>query len=803
MGQLSTIVARSSIALLTVMGSACFGQTTPTNQFITAKTFEFSVFQSPIYFPKSAFAVGDVNGDGDLDVVANTGFADSPLLEVLLGDGKGDFTPHAVEQSNSNYPDTILLADVNGDGKLDLVTTTGGVTDPMSGNILSYGVVYVWLGNGNGTFQTPNNILPANTFYQGGQPAVGDVNGDGKPDIVLRVQTGIQVYWNEGSGKFKAGTVYAGGNPYPSVLAGADLNGDGRMDVVVAASGQNNQGIQIFLSNASGGLTPSEVYSIGTPSVYFEEIGVDDINQDGHPDLAIPTATDIAILLNQGDGTFRLGKPVNFEDKTNDVYSLPPGASCGVVIADFMKDGKPDLVSCGSVYPGNGDGTFADPRVYSVDTERLLAVGDFNNDHMPDLLAFGVNFTTNIPQLTLQFGQRDGSFSGSVVTQTPNAESIATADFNRDGIADVAVLNGAPPRGNGTARVTVFPGTGENYFAHGVVYPIGIQGGQIVAGDLNGDGITDLVIVADYANVNAYDTSVLLGKADGTFQPARNYVLVKTPAYDSSHIADTILADVNGDGKLDLVGDWGVALGKGDGSFKNPIALPAVVTTPAAMAVGDFNHDGHVDLAVLQQDPNPQDTLDLLILSGDGSGMFKLANEYDNVGGAIAIKAVDINKDSNLDLVILNEVVTTTYATNVISVALGSGDGSFGPLIDSSEFTGSNILMADFDRDGKLDLATDNTSTISSIDSITYGRGLGNGSFTAAYSYYISALPDSYLGANDPFFYHPIQSVVLDINGDGYPDIVALDDSGLVRIINSGNKTVESHVIADLGDSLR
>ncbi len=765
--------------VLLALGAVCQSQTTPTNQFITAKLVDFPNLSL------GRFAVGDLNGDGKLDVVAGSKTSPSGL-EVLIGHGDGTFSSHAIEQKSAFTCCGFALADLNGDGNLDIVRATPGQTD-QNGNITSYGALSIFLGNGDGTFQPERNYLENKTLLSGANPVVGDVNGDGKPDVAVSAEGGVQVYFNKGGGRLAPGPVYKGSSSISGVVGGADLNGDGRLDVVA----NTTNGIQIFTSNGSGGLTAGAAYDFTLATgrgLDPNQFAIGDLNRDGHRDLVVATENNLAVLLGKGDGTFRFGKPVPYNVLVPIEAGGTIGAYCGIAIADFRRNGKPDLVTCGSVYPGNGDGTFGNPRIYSVDSQDQVIAADFNNDHELDLLSpYGDGFS-------LSLGVKGGSFRSSVVTSTTLAGSITTADFNRDGIADVAVVNAAPGLGKQTAHVTIFPGTGKNYFAPGKVYPVGVYGGQIVAGDINGDGIQDLVVVADTIGyVTNYDTSVLLGNADGTFKPARNYSLVITPEDGYSHIADTYLADVNNDKKLDLIGDWGVALGNGDGSFQKPIPLPSIVYAGEldSLTVGDFNHDGKLDLAVVEGESSGSS---LLLFSGDGTGSFQLESEQDNIGyGAFSLRAVDINKDRILDLILTNSLISPNGEnTEVISVALGKENGSFEPLVNSAGFAGpspfgalNNILVADFDRDGKLDVVA-NSAILNTPYLLTYGRGLGDGRFTPPAKYFASSLSGGFKPADGGRIYYASTGVVLDMNGDGYPDIVTLDPAGLVRIINSG-----------------
>jgi hypothetical protein len=325
-------------------------------------------------------------------------------------------------------PNQIVAADFNGDGNLDLAvadTEVGGVA--------------LLFGNGDGTFRTAKHMNIADPYAL----AVADMNGDGIPDLLVLSETRyLFVYLGRGDGTFYLKAKYLMGD-YPVALAVADLNGDGKLDVVVADSDSDQKApgyVTVFFGNGNGTLTYQTHYSAG---INPWGLAIGDLNGDGHPDIVVANdnaydpedLNTLYILLNNGNGTFSAGA----------VYQT--GAeSLNVSIADLNGDGVPDLVVASAfnqgimVLLGNGNGTFADPVFYSTSSFGAapydIAIADFNQDGIPDI-------ATVIYQggIVLFYGNGDGTFQPAVSAGTINQAgglSLVTADFNNDGLPDLA-----------------------------------------------------------------------------------------------------------------------------------------------------------------------------------------------------------------------------------------------------------------------------------------------------------------------------------------------------------------------------
>lgn len=338
------------------------------------------------------------------------------------------------------------------------------------------------------------------------------------------------------------------------------------------------------------------------------------------------------------------------------------------------------------------------------------------------------------------------SFSTQSMAVGSNPNGIVTADFNGDGIPDLAIAN------QGSNTVSILLGDGDGTFTAGAPLDTGNQPATLVAGDFNGDGAIDLA-VADVADSRIL---VFLGTGTGTFIPAApvdcNLVAECGNAVDPVAMA---VGDFNGDGNLDLavvnhsISTISILFGAGDGTFRLQSTTPATLSGPTAIAVGDFNGDGLADLAV----SNPT-TNTVAILIGHTSGVFKSSGTIATTGPGMLV-AADFNNDQKIDLAILNP------ATNKVTVFLGNGDATFQSGVPYATGSGpASILVGDFNGDGVLDLATVN----SAANSVSILLGVAGGTFQPH--------SDTTAGGN------PVWLATGDFNGNGKLDLAVTDSTG-------------------------
>ena len=419
-------------------------------------------------------------------------------------------------------------------------------------------------------------FLPTAVYRSSGQlawyTAVADMNGDGKPDLLVINYSGmtngngsLAVFLGKGDGTFKAVRTYDSGGFYSESVAVGDLNGDGKPDVVVGSSCNSGCGsirsvVRIMIGIGDGTVRPAGIYTTGGRSYSSGEgsslpIIIADVNGDGKPDVLVVNQTNkaygdgkVGVLIGNGDGTF---KPVV-------VYDTGAFGAGSFAVADLNGDGKLDMavVNCApkgttscpgdggtvSVRLGKGDGTFRAAHLYSRGGGAFFSgpilVADVNVDGKPDLLVGNYCFTgTNCGSVGVLLGRGDGTFNPPVSYSSGgyDASAIVLADVNGDRKPDLVVANGA---------VGVLLGNGNGTFQPASTYATGGGAGAVLVSDLNGDGHPDIVATNGTSN----SAGVLLGHGDGTFAQAAQF-----PLGGRDYASPIVTADLNNDGYPDLV----------------------------------------------------------------------------------------------------------------------------------------------------------------------------------------------------------------------------------------------------------
>ncbi len=362
----------------------------------------------------------------------------------------------------------------------------------------------------------------------------------------------------------------------------------------------------------------------------------------------------------------------------------------------------------------------------------------------------------------------------------------ATADFNGDGVPDIAVVSCVAATCNTAAPATiaVLIANGDGSFQAPVSYLTGsFQPMSVAAGDVNGDGFADLVVASvcpTSATCGTGQVSVFLGNGDGTFKSPVPY---NTGNGGSYFVA---MGDFNGDGYPDLAvcnqtaADSVIAilLGNGDGTFQSPMAYSTGAPSAVYLAVGDFNNDGSVDLAVANA--NAEDTVSVLLGNGDGSLQAPMIYA---AGGAYltAVAIGDFNSDGSLDLAVVNSCasfIQSCSQSGSIGILLGNGDGTFKPAVSygSGGNEPNSVTVADFDGDGVLDLAVSNLSSSSggsAAGAVSLLSGNGDGTFQPASTF---ATGGNYASA----------ILSGDFNADGQPDLAVVNQCATTGGCSSG-----------------
>jgi len=647
-----------------------------------------------------AVVTGDFNGDGNLDIAVANGnctpvqlgqpVCTSSTVSILLGNGDGTFQPH-VDYAVGTLPSSLLAADFNGDGKLDLAVTNA-----------FGGTVSVLLGNGDGTFQP--QVVYATAGKSAWQSVVtGDFNGDGKLDLAVSCSSVVSVLLGNGDGTFR---VHVDSGVGGISLATGDFNRDGRLDLAVTGSPSLPLLLSVLLGNGDGTFTLKEQYPGGwaVAASGLRGDGILDLIVSGAPDtFSFPTDS-VGVLLGNGDGTFQTA--VNYGTGVSPF---------GFLVADLNGDGEPDLAVTDSgcfivgnpctgqeappgaisVLLGFGDGTFVGKTDYAYQGGASAIVSaDFNKDGNQDL----ATANEGGPSVSVLLGNADGTFqpqASYTVGQLPS--SIAAADFRNNGGIDLVTANEiCVPHGQqcNPGTVSVLLGNGNGTFQTNTDYGVGVAPMGVAVGDFRGNGKLDLVTT----NGESSSASVLLGIGDGTFQTQISYLTAAKPEQIAT-------GDFNQDGKLDLavtsLGHVSILLGNGDGTFKNHVDYPPVGES-FAIVTADFNGDGKLDLAV-------GNAGGVSILLGNGDGTFKAPVNYPTyvpLQGVSALAVTDFNQDGKLDL-----AVSAGNAESLIF--LGNGDGTFRQPIQYllANLYSLSLTVGDFNHDGTPDWAAADVGT--------------------------------------------------------------------------------------------
>ena len=647
-------------------------------------------------------AGGDFNGDGIPDAVS---IAVGPnLVSVFLGDAAGTLKAGASYSLGTKLAQ-VAAADVNGDRRLDLVVVDTG-TGPENP-----GAVYVLLGNGDGTFRAlPKRII-------GDMPvsvAIADFDRDGKPDLAVAdaLFSTVWILIGKGDGTFpSASGEYV--DEGPGTILTADFNGDGRADLAVTSTFSSS--VSILLGSGDGRFLPYISSNTGSDPGFLAS---GDFNGDGNLDLAIlfESTNTISIYLGRGTGFF--GLPASY---------VAGGKPKTLALADLDGDGLVDILTPDAdsrsllILFGKRDGTFDAPPLYPVGLlPRAIAMADFNGDGKTDLVT--ANEGSN--DISILLGSGDGAFRPlprvSLLDPLtfPRPVSIAVGDFNRDGVVDIATAAAAP-----TNQVTILLGKGNATFQPPKGYATGLDPQFVLAADFNGDGILDLATANGNrdSKSNFGGVSILLGNGDGTFRAPVNYNAGVRPYA-------IVAADFNGDGRLDLaVGASGdipskqpetvtILLGRGDGGFDlgSVVSIgndPPNSSTLGALAVGDINNDGKLDLVVTASGVGSSSAI--AVLTGAGDGTFQVAS-YPAGPGIRSVAIADIDGDGRLDV-----VTAHCCGAGGMGYLLGQPDGALQPdqpngtLQPEAPFPGGaapiGIVINDFNGDGKADLAVVNS----------------------------------------------------------------------------------------------
>src|SRR6202034_3238440 len=579
-------------------------------------TFQNAVSISSVGSNSNGVAIGDVNGDGHADLVVSnqcnsSSICTSGTVSVALGNGNGTFQTAVQYPSGGLYTQSVALGDLNGDGKLDIVATNQCQSNSNCENGNSTSVL---LGNGDGTFQLNASYAAGSSNFDElegpslSTVSLADTNGDGKLDVLVTNSCSgadfdcgsgaINVLLGYGDGTLQAGIIYSAPGS-ANGLATGDVNGDGKPDLVIANECNTDCSagtVSILLNNGDGTFQTGNTYPSGGQYTLWAATG--DVNGDGKADIVLSnqcgvpnvcTTSSVSVLLGNGDGTFQSATS----------YSLTSTDGESIVLGDVNGDGKLDIVvviqcadnTCSGgavdVLLGNGDGTFQPAVAYSSAGVYAIggAIGDVNGDGKADIVLINDcndNTCANGTAAVL-LGNGDGTFQPAVLYSTggQSANSMQLADINGDGKLDIVAENRCASNSNcSTGSLVVLLGNGDGTFQTGIATVMNSQfffSQTLVVADFNGDQKLDVAF-------GGADT-FLLGNGDGTFQ---------APMSLGTSGNSTVVADFNGDGRPDLaIGGVTILLNISDGfkvltttavnSSSNPSSFGQSVTFTATV----------------------------------------------------------------------------------------------------------------------------------------------------------------------------------------------------------------------------
>jgi hypothetical protein len=600
--------------------------------------------------------------------------------------------------------------------------------------------------------------------------AVADFDGDGRPDLAVANadSSSVSVLEKVGDGGPGVNNVFTVG-VFPLSVAAADFTGDGKPDIITADDSSST--LSLLRNNGTGGFVPGGTISVGGGPV---NLAVGDFNNNGTMDVAVATSFSVAVLLGNGQGGF--SSPVHLQ-----------GGASKVITADFNNDGKLDLGIEGNsiqIRLGDGTGNFAAPSC-PMSGFGGLAAGDVNGDGKLDLIVANILAA----QIQVRLGDGSGCFGAPTGIDVLNAGRpgfAALGDLNKDGKLDI-VAGATVLLGNGTggfgapiaygmgslgadpgANTVIADFDGDSNLdiasastgSAGILFGDGLGGFRLAAGpagrgafglaraDLNGDGKLDLVVMSNGNPV------VMLGDGTGKFGAPSIVVLPS-----SSSFAGPVIADFNNDTKLDIAGldasnngpgglpRFHVVLGDGLGGFGSPISTSFDDLGPTSVAGGDLNGDGKTDLVTVNFSGGNNNEGSISIALGDGAGHFTIMPNASarSASNPVGIAFADFNGDGKMDL--------ATPSGFGFSILLGNGAGGFAPRVHITTANASSIRSADLNGDGKADLAM--------VDegggklSVVFGDGMGGFSAPSQFN----------VGAFSP------DLAVADLNGDGKPDL--------------------------------
>lgn len=683
-------------------------------------------------FPR-AFVVRDLNGDGRVDLATgNREFDGTSSISVVFTREGGEFEP-ATDFPAGDRLEGLVALDFDVDGDLDLATAGASV---------------LTLANSGGVFE-PHETLPVDGRTLA--VAAGDIRGDSSLDLVVvqSRQGEVLALEGRGDGSFAPPrSVEVGGRALFVTLG--DLEGDGDEDLIVAL---RNPTRIAYRRRDGAELGEPTVLDPGETAL-ATSLRTGDLDLDGDLDLILGTEKAVFVFGQESQGTFSPAW----------TRFVAGGGLTGAIPADMDQDGDLDLVLAKSnrnsllVFLNDGAGEF--PGLISNDlwfAPRAVSVGDFDADGDADVVLGGVSHRgIAVVWNRDDFTPSPLGFASSELDLSDEPHGAAIADFNDDGVLDLATSNGS------SGRVTVRKSVAGEPLAGLEVFSVA-DGGHllaITAADLDGDRDLDLVIADSREN----DVKLLVNDGAGSYSSG-------PPALAAGGgPRDVAAGDFTEDGAIDLLcanrGDNTVTLwiGDGGGGFQAMSPL-SVGRGPVALKVSDLDADGYPDVIVANSVSR-----EITILWGDGGGEFSAQGLLFVRGQPSYVVVSDLNGDDAPD------IATSNDAPQGVTVFLKLGGREFASGVEYPTGESSySLITTDLDADGVLDLVTANDRT----DSVSILRGSGDGTFR---------LPLRLDVGREPRFV-----LASDFNQNGRTDLITTNKSSnsLSLLLNSAGSAVD------------
>lgn len=606
--------------------------------------------------------LGDLDNDGDLDVVAS-GLGSHQAM-AALGNGLGSFgTAYGLAPAGSWLQ--FELGDLNGDGNLDL-----------AGASRTSGKVGLWLGIGGGAMVAGG--APATLHSAAFEARLHDVDADSDLDLVLGGSFGVRWFGNDQQGALLPGLDLVV-TPTTHVLEFLDLNGDAFDDLVVAnASGTS---LNVHLASPGGAFGPAASYAHGLGLGGPGDAVQGDLDGDGRADLAVLSSfgTSVSVLLSNGHGAF--GPPANQAVETETFDQ-------DVELLDADGDGDLDLAAADgrlTLLFNGGAGSFGKLVPAGEEPAGLTAV-DFDHDgHLDLVVSNGVS-----QDLSVHRGLGDGTFQPLASPALSNSGgAIAAGDLTGDGWDDLAV---ALPAVN---SIEVLIGNGAGGFAPLPPIATGVDPRSIAIDDVTGDGRSDIVV----ACAGSDEIRIYRSLGSGAFSPA-----IAIPAGD--HPRDVVIADFTSDGVADIVaanlnsGSLTFLRSDGAGNFA-VFQHNAGGHSPSSLAAGDMNEDGYIDLVATSAYQGSVAVFLTQPAAAFGPPVTYPADEW-----TAHVALADLDRDGHLDVVAARSLSPFEAMGNSVVVLRGDGTGSLAaPTLHAGGIDPTNLIVADFDEDGRPDAA--------------------------------------------------------------------------------------------------